>query len=156
MTHRLPRPRFFALATLACALAVGCGDDRAPLEQACDGDDADACHELGQMLIHGLGGPADRKGGRLRLERSCELGRADSCRLAGGLSYARRDERARRFFGYGCEDGDAESCMDLAWMVEHGEGGDADPAAGLRYYERACEGGDASGCTFVELRRSGR
>jgi TPR repeat protein len=136
---------------LVCACAVGCGSDRAGLEERCEGKQADACHALGELLVHGIGGPADRKGGRFKLERACELGRADSCRIAAGLSYGRRDKRARRFLTYGCEGGDAESCADLGWMVEHGEGGDEDRDAGQRFYEQACRGGEAAGCLLSGL-----
>jgi TPR repeat protein len=138
-------------AVLVSVLMSSCGAGRGDADQRCEADDVDGCHELGTMKIHGWGGPSDRKGGRHALERACELGRADSCAVAGGLSYGRRDERARRFLARGCELGDPTSCVDLAWMVGHGEGGPADGEAARRHLHRACDAGSAAGCFFLGL-----
>jgi TPR repeat protein len=139
------------LTALAGFLLSSCGVDRAALDKACEENDAKACHELGTSRIHGLDGKKDRKQGRLDLERACELGHLESCHVAGGLSYARRDRRARRYFQLGCDKGDLPSCVDLGWMKDHGEGGDTDRAAAEKHYKKACDGGDADGCVLLGL-----
>lgn len=151
MRRHTPANHLPLLATLLCGLAPCCGPDRASLDEQCAAGAADRCHELGTAKIHGRGGPTDRKGGRFAIERACELGRADACAMAGELSYGRRDRRARRFFTRGCELDNPTSCVDLAWMVEHGEGGPADANGARSHYRRACDAGNADGCFFLGL-----
>jgi hypothetical protein len=133
---------------VACgALLVACGGaelDRA--ETGCDGGDAAACARLGRLRLAGSEGPKDKQGGREAFERACELDDGASCGMAGSLVYARRDREARRWLRRGCDLDHFRSCTTLAWMLRHGEGGDADlPGAGAAF-EKACLGGEAAAC----------
>jgi uncharacterized protein len=143
-----------AAAPLVLATACSAGD-REGLARRCEREnDVGACRELAEMLLLGRGGGKDKKGGRLAYEKACKLGDAASCGMAGDLVYARRDGNSRYWLQRACEMEHAESCTDLAWMVEHGEGGPRDEREGERLYRLACEGGDATGCFFVALRES--
>ncbi|MFO8070978.1 MAG: tetratricopeptide repeat protein [Polyangia bacterium] len=155
--------RLFASITVLLAaapfvLATACSaEDREGLAERCDEDnDVSACRAVAEMRLLGREGGKDKKGGRLAYEKACKLGDAASCGTAGDLVYARRDGNARYWLQRACEMEHAESCADLAWMVEHGEGGPRDEQKGERLYRLACEGGDATGCFFLALRESSK
>jgi len=135
-----------------CALCLSCG--RAELERAradCDAGEAAACRELGELRLKGVGGPKSRKDGREAFERACDLGDGAACGMAGSLVYARRDDEARRRLRRGCDLDHPRSCTTWAWMLLHGEGGGADPAAARAAFDKACDGGEAAACVFAAL-----
>lgn len=146
--------RPFAIALAALALAA-C-EDRAPFEKACDKGDAAACVKLGDMLAKGLGGPMDKKAADKVLAGACDAGDAAACAFGGDVAYARDDADSRRMLLAACRLGHLESCVDVAWMLRHGEGGDADAAEADALLLGACEAGEADGCFFLGLERAAR
>ncbi len=138
---------------LACGTTiVACaGAERERAEQACEDGDTAACRSLGELRLAGSGGPEDKKGGREAFERACDLGDGPSCGMAGSLVYARRDGQARRWLRRGCDLDHFRSCTTMAWMLLHGEGGDADPSGARAAFDKACRGGEAAACVFAAM-----
>ena len=138
---------------LACgAASVACGGtDLERIEQACDGGEAASCRRLGELRLAGSAGPKDKKGGREAFERACDLGDGPSCGMAGSLVYARRDREARRWLRRACDLDHFRGCTTLAWMLSHGEGGDADLPGARAAFDKACRGGEPAACVFAAL-----
>jgi hypothetical protein len=146
--------RLFALLFVALALAA-C-EDRAPFERACDAGDTKACLVLGEMLAKGRGGVMNKKRAVAVLSRACDAGDAAACALGGGVAYARDDGDSQRLLLEACRLGHVRGCVDAAWMLRHGEGGDADAAKADALLVTACEKGEADGCFFLGLERAAR
>ncbi len=117
------------------------------LQVACEGDNADACGELGRFAHSGgLGGvPADH--GNALLEAACRGGSTYACFYL-GQSYAHGVEgtpdmqRATELLSFACIEAHiAAACTEMAFWAESA---DADAAHHTR--EEACEAGDHLAC----------
>jgi len=78
--------------------------------------------------------------------------------LAFGLVARRPSEPNRaEFYQKVCDAGDAQTCNNLGWMYEHGEGVAQDKAKAVARYQKAYDGRVAMGCEArEELRRKAR
>jgi len=130
------------------------------LEKACtEGDDA-ACVRAGRALF--AGSPDERKRSAAAFARACERGHAPSCTGQGifwsttGVDAThdmKRDETARTYFDKGCKGGDAQGCVNLAFLLEKGRGGFPDKDGADALYQKACEQKNAHGCFNLAVRR---
>ena len=86
------------------------------LREACDEDDANACHDLA-VWLRGKDSIAALAEGREVLDRSCELGHPAGCFAMGmmyraGTRYIKADAKvARGYFNKGCEKYHRTSCL---------------------------------------------
>ena len=141
---------------LVAALVFTACEDRAPLEKACDAGDTAACVALGDMFVKGLGGSMNKRKADEVLGRACDAGDAAACAFGGAVAYARDDAESRRLLLRACRLGRQRSCVDAAWMLRHGEGGDADEAEADALLSAACRKGETDGCFFLGLEREAR
>jgi len=94
-----------------------------------------ACRGLAAILRKGKS--ADRAAAAAMLDRSCELGSAESCYEAGVDTKAR--PAARTYFERACTLGDQPGCFKLVTMLNAGEGGAADPARAETLMTQQCQ-----------------
>jgi hypothetical protein len=91
--------------------------------RACDGGDASACYQLGQIYSEGEDG----------------LAKADP-------------KRATELYQKGCDGDFAQSCFNLAWQYLRGAGAPTNEALGRELLLKACTLGDPSGCDELAAR----
>lgn len=108
---------------------------KALLQTACADRIDFACRELAGILRKG--NAADRAAATAMLDRSCELGSAESCYAAGVDAKAR--PAARTYFERACTLGDQPGCFAFVAMLEAGEGGAADPAKAATLMTQQCQ-----------------
>jgi TPR repeat protein len=92
-------------------------------QRACDGGDAIACYQLGQLVME------DETGG----------GKVDAA-------------RATALYQKACDADMGQACFNLAWQFIRGTGAPQDEARGRELFERSCTLGDASGCDELARR----
>jgi uncharacterized protein len=118
--------------------------------KACDGDDKRGCFNAGWMLEKADGIPADVQRALTFYERACGDKFAKGCFGAAKLyrSRARPDDlgRARELLGGLCDENNAESCEELAQLLESGQGGAKDAKAAGRARAQACAMGYKASC----------
>lgn len=84
---------------------------------------------------------------RLRYDAyQCESASRARCDVIAARERASDPQRARALFARGCERYQRASCLPLADMYLHGEGGPWDDEAASRAYTQACYGSDAESC----------
>ncbi|MCA9623901.1 MAG: hypothetical protein KC731_32990, partial [Myxococcales bacterium] len=128
---------------------------------------AAACVELAAMHEQGRGGALQSARAASSLyKRTCRVGLDDKPRGSEGCvglgaerERAGEIEAARQFYAAACEDGISEGCVDLAHILERGNGEWRDEKRARELYQKACDGGDLKGCTrlgsMVERGRGG-
>lgn len=140
--------RAVALIALAAACGGSSGPRREPEARAQPAGPPCLADEVPQPL------PAQEKaivcaGAEVSCRDWCEHGRAAACLSLGYL--VEPDEMARReafdFFRRACAGGLLIACTNHgAYLLNGGDGIEADPACAARLHELACDGGDAWGC----------
>ncbi len=108
---------------------------KALLQTACAERIDFACRELANLLRKGKS--ADRAAAAALLDRSCELGAAESCYEAGVDAKTR--PAARTYFERGCTLGDQAACFQFVAMLEAGDGGATNPAQAQTIMEQQCQ-----------------
>jgi len=151
-----------ACANIAVLLSFGEGglreDDALGVElsqRACDGDEMNACSQLGFDYEHGRGVPWDMHKALELYRKACDGGCAAGCTnlgtsYYGGVGVPPDAARAATLFASSCQDGEPAACSWLGSMYAEGTGGlpkDYGKAAQLQ--QGACNDGRAAGC--VEL-----
>lgn len=129
---------------------------RALHKQACDGDDARGCYNLGFMWTHGEGGGIDKVLARALYKQACEGGYVKGCHNLGfmwdiGEGGGADKVLARALYKQACDGGYAGGCNNLGFMWDKGEGGGTDKALARSLYKQACDGGSANACENLSL-----
>lgn len=109
-------------------------------EAACTAKFAPACVQLGLLYQSGRGRAVakDRDKANALFERGCELGDGVACqKRASAALDTHEPEVARGWFDKGCAKDDGVACGYLALMLDHGYGGDKNPADAKAKYEKA-------------------
>ena len=94
------------------------------------------------------------EGALLLYEKGCEAKNksVESCFRAGKLyrdgEHVKQDyNKARKFFTKGCNENDSESCLNLADMMEKGQGSSIESKSNAKeLYGKLCEQGNLEGC----------
>lgn len=106
---------------------------------ACQKGDMRGCHNLGVMMINAEGIPADRPGGLLLLNKSCDSGQRASC------------DQMVRLLTVLCGRSDGDACTILGRLYIKGDKGlETNVTKGLEYLRRGCSAGDKDGCEDVK------
>jgi TPR repeat protein len=124
---------------------------RASAEERCADGTAEACHELGELLRRGDGGPQDLAGAARAYRAGCDGDVAGAC---AGLAYltvqgrgiAANPASARRLYERACGLGEVSSCGAYGNMLYTGTGGRKDTAGGTRHLTGACNKGHQWSC----------
>jgi TPR repeat protein len=89
-------------------------------------------------------------------EKSCRLGLADGCSMAGmaylqGTEMGVNERRSLELFERACLLGSASGCASEAFQYATGRGVPRDDARATQRYERSCDGGNPLGCYNLGL-----
>lgn len=131
------------------------------LEQAADGDDRSAQHDLAVLYQHGRGGPRDLRKARAWYERAAQQGHAGAMNRLGLLSLAgkgmpRDAIKAARYFEQAHTKGNLEATVNLADMLVHGDGVERDVARGVNLYRQGAQASHGrSQCRYAQALRQG-
>jgi TPR repeat protein len=124
------------------------------LETACQAGHAQACFQLGQAWRDGRVELETDTVALDALDRGCDGGNLDACRLAAEiLEKDQSYERVRSFRLRACALSSSSDCDHLSALFDNGHGGEADPAFAKRATQRArvldlraCDAGDPEAC----------
>ncbi len=137
----------FVVLALAALTSGGDGSrEVATLTRDCDAGKAEACAQLGEKYVRGVGTKRDVARGLALHEKACEGGNMEACRSLGVLlertpGIPPDPARARALFQRACDSGNAAACGNLAVQLEGDDQGRA-----LALYRRACDMGNVLGC----------
>ncbi|HEY0883560.1 MAG TPA: tetratricopeptide repeat protein, partial [Archangium sp.] len=134
-------------ACLWAAVAIEINGDPArahqKLQRACDAGFADACAEVADHLIKGVGVKAEPVQGLRIAEAACEAGSARGCHIA-GVAYFRAQgttkdlAKSTAFYERACAGKNLEGCRDLGNAVSEGRGVPVDLARARTLWRSAC------------------
>jgi TPR repeat protein len=133
-------------------VAAGCSATTpAPCEAACLRDGAAACAIFGAAAEGSADPPVrlpqDRPRARRALERGCNLGNLDACRVLASLdTEAAGPGRDCAAWESICRRGDRRSCTFFAECIDHDEGFRRDRAQARRIFEEGCAQGERVAC----------
>jgi hypothetical protein len=123
--------------------------------KGCDGDAEWACYNVATSYRNGEGVLAkDPVQAAALLRKSCDLGAAQACNLA-GIMYHDGETGAKDFllafglFHKACDDGYDWGCHNLASMYRKGTGIGRDEARADSLDRKACDGGIADACEEI-------
>lgn len=115
--------------------------------RGCNLNLADACTEIGQMLLAGEGVEKNVERGLELIASACDAGEGGACVILGVRAANEGDaDSARGFYGGACDAGDGRGCTLLATTSE-------DEAAKEELFKRGCvaEVPDPRACTFAAV-----
>ncbi len=145
---------------LAHALTTGGTGPQPPgvasaLGSACKGNLAEACVELGLLMIDGSGVPADPAGAGRLFDSACQAGNLRGCGALGlsalhGKGVARDVRRAAELLARGCHAGDPDACEVLAPLADAGLVPGATAATVRALFMQACRGNVGEACKRLE------
>jgi TPR repeat protein len=132
------------------------GKALAAFQKGCEGGDARACVNRGEMTLHGLGTNADPAAAAPLFESACNQGDAIGCGDLGrlvhaGTGVAHDDARAATLLRKSCDGGQAPACGELGSMTRDGAGVPKDDKAATALIRRGCDGSDARSCNTLGL-----
>ena len=109
-------------------------------DKACKGKYAAACSKLAAMYDTGRSRVVTRDVTRARalFKEACTLGDGPACQRTGNYVMSSDPAEARKYFERACSKfSDGIACAQLAYMIDQGMGGVADPARAAKEYARA-------------------
>ncbi len=120
-------------------------------EQACDGESADSCVNLGWLYDTGHGVARDESRAASFYQRACDGGSAEGCFNLGadydtGKGVAHDYAEAASFFQRACDGGSAEGCGDLGELHAKGLGVAQNYPQAASLFQKAFDGGSAGRC----------
>jgi hypothetical protein len=125
----------------------------ATLQRGCSLGDADACADIGVLLLDGAEGIERNVPAALgMLDAACAHGSPRGCRHLGEVLVVgvdgQRPETARAvaLFERACQRENAAGCRDLGEMYARGLGVGRDPSRAEALWDRACRWGDGRAC----------
>ncbi len=137
---------FLILPFAGAASALDGPRDLAALSRDCDAGRMEACAQLGETYVRGLGTKRDVARGLALHEKACDGGNIEACRSLGVLlertpGIPPDPARARALFQRACDAGNAAGCGNWAVQLESEDKGRA-----LALYRKACDMGNVLGC----------
>jgi TPR repeat protein len=155
-----------ACSMLGVAYEIGLGGPRSLprargyYQHACEGGNARACGNLGELLLASAASAADTRSAVDMLGTACAAGHARHCAALGrahgsGERLPRQPALAASFLDRACRGGDGRACLDLAHELELRD----QRAGGERTFElllAACAQGDPAGCARLTDRSTRR
>jgi len=133
-------------------LRAGDASALAPLERACEADNACACSAAGASLESGQVVPRDVDRGIALLQRGCQGADAWGCYWLGAAIFENRPDdfsQAAEAYATACEDDLPEACQGLARFRMSGIAGSEDANEAVRLYESACQDGNVFACYYL-------
>jgi len=118
---------------------------------------AAACVTLAEYHEEGLGGALQSGRAATSLyKRTCRVGMDEKPRGSEGCvglgverERAGEIEAARNYYAASCEDGLADGCVALGYILERGNGEWRDEKRARELYQKACDSGELRGCTLL-------
>ena len=128
-------------------------------QRACVAGNAWGCVNLGRALESGATGNLDREGARLTYELACRSNLPAGCYQLGRWHYRAGDvKQAVVALEHSCRGGDADACMGLGSIYQHGHGLAADRGRAEAFFLQACGQGSVEACQRLDqlgVRRPG-
>ena len=112
----------------------------AMFEKACKAKLAAGCSKLASMYDTGRARVVTRDVARARelFKQACTLGDGPACQRTGNYVMSNEPAEARKYFERACSKfNDGIACAQLAFMIDQGMGGAADPARAAKEYAKA-------------------
>ena len=130
-------------------------DVASALGSACKGHLAEACVELGLLMMDGNGVPSDPVGAVRHFETACQSGHLRGCGALGlaalhGKGVPRDGRRAAELLGRACHAGDPEACEAFAPLADAGLVPGATAATVRALLMQACRGNVGEACRRIE------
>jgi len=150
---KAPNPK--ACLALAGVYAYGSIAEKEPraafdlVKDACEQrKDQDACIELANYYMTGVGVVPNVEEGKKRYQEQCDAGMAASCTwLALQLYKEQKYEVAAQLFARACTEKHAQACTMIGFSHYAGQGVRWDVEAAAGEYQQGCELGDAVSCS---------
>ena len=119
-------------------------------DRSCRTGEMLGCQAHAEVMLDGVAGPKDAKGGRALLDRACQR-RPEACaRLAlvyeNGEGVPKDPSRALTLNVRACTDGAAMGCTNAGHLYYFGSGVDSDRMRAAEFAEKACKLGSQTGC----------
>lgn len=108
-------------------------------ERSCTGNYGAACTKLAYLYETGRGRAVTKDPAKARalFRQACEHGDAPGCQRTGNFVIGTEPLEARKWFERGCKGNNGSACAQLAFMIDQGMGGDADPKRAATQYAKA-------------------
>ena len=120
---------------------------------ACSCGDAQGCHNLGVVLLKGIGVEPNPRRAAEAFNLACELV-AVSCLQIGqmhekGIGVEKDPGRALTLYDRACVAGNHLACNALGVLLLTGDGSPRNPDRARSLFESSCDAGDAGGCRLL-------
>ncbi len=120
-------------------------------EVACNDRNGQGCANLGCMYERGITGKVDFPAATLMYELSCRLESAQGCYHLARMRYRSGDsKRALPWLESACKNGNADACLGLGAVYQHGNGVAVNSELAKTMYRAACKHGLDSGCARLD------
>jgi TPR repeat protein len=120
---------------------------------ACSCGDAMGCHDLGVVLLKGVGVQQNPRRAAAAFETACTLVPVSCLHLGQmhekGSGVAKDLARAASLYERACDGGNVAACDALGVLLLTGDTIPRDPARATRLFQGSCDGGDAGGCRLL-------
>jgi TPR repeat protein len=142
----------YAFPTQECAQVVGGSEVVQLFDRACDGGDANGCHEAFVHYACGVGVGRDMRKAGERASQACDRGIIKSCGNAGVSFLSLTDatpaevDRGVRALRKGCDAKSVPACNNLAGAMLEGLGMARDEAGAVAIFEKLCDASNAPSC----------
>ncbi len=114
-------------------------------------DNANACHDIGVLLVSGTVKAADRRRVMKYGERACQLDKRHCDVIAylygTGKGGVKDDKKAVKWYAEACKHGSRVSCYSLGARYYYGTGTPKNIREAVRLFQRSCDRGYGAACT---------